>query len=466
MEAKSKKILCIFIAVIVVVVIAVALVLILKPSQNTTKVTFSSENAEASISQATINGAPVEGKMEAMVFSADNSKNTATTEKLNSWSDIDLTFNENMDNIVLNFYIFNQNTDKELNVKLSYTQPGESAGYTYTVSAMKDIESTATEITSGSTITLNPNSAGNGKLVYIFVTFIANDGVESATIDNFELTIELQSEASEPSVDEGDTTKPLYTVIDNNANNIVDAGDSIEFGYYPSTIKASDVTISGNTDANGYYTGSDGEKYAAAVSGSGMYDFSDGTEQVKGETYYFKVEPIVWDILSVDDGVAYLFSKYTLDYYISDNHPLVFEESGLSEWLNDDFYNKAFISAQQDIIQDTMIEEFNDPVKVTLMGEDIASAEYGFQTTIGIFDSNDPKRKKESTDYIRALFTYTSDPASYYIRTLDSNTQTGPRTVTSVNAVTGTFQSSFYGYGEFGIAPVVYIQLENTTISN
>ena len=47
MEAKSKKILGILIAIIVVVVIAVALVLILKPSQNTYKVNFSSENAVA-----------------------------------------------------------------------------------------------------------------------------------------------------------------------------------------------------------------------------------------------------------------------------------------------------------------------------------------------------------------------------------------------------------------------------------
>lgn len=472
MEAKSKKILGILIAVIVVVVIAVALVLILKPSQNTTKVTFSSENAEASISQATVNGNTIEGKMQAMVFSTDNSKNTATTEKLNSWSDIDLTFNENMEDIVLNFYIFNQNTDKELNVKLSYTKASESADYTFTVSAMKDIESTATEITSGSTITLNPNSAGNGKLVYIIVTFSAKDGVESATVDNFELTIELQSEASDTNTNGSESTKPLYVVIDNNSNNIVDAGDSIEFGYYPTTIKASDVTISGNPDANGYYTGSDGEKYAMVVSvNQWTATFSDGTTQTMGETYYFKVEPIVWDILSVDEnGVAYLFCKNSIDVYTSEQVTYVFAESGLSEWLNNNFYNKAFTSAQQGIIQDTTIDEFTDPVKVTLIGSDIANAEYGFQTTVSTYtDGHDTKRVKVATDYVIALFkdALSLNTGSYFIRTIDATS--GPKTVTLVQGNKGNFLLTAYGsaYGiGYGIAPVVNIQLESITISN
>lgn len=44
--------------------------------------------------------------MKAMVFSADTTKNTATTENLNTWSDIDLSFNENLDDITLAFDIF------------------------------------------------------------------------------------------------------------------------------------------------------------------------------------------------------------------------------------------------------------------------------------------------------------------------------------------------------------------------
>ena len=35
----------------------------------------------------------------------------------------------------------------------------------------------------------------------------------------------------------------------------------INFGMYPQTIKDNNVTISGTPDENGYYTGSDGEKY-------------------------------------------------------------------------------------------------------------------------------------------------------------------------------------------------------------
>lgn len=53
-----------------------------------------------------LNGENVENKMKAMVFSADTTKNTATTENLNTWSDIDLSFNENLDDITLAFDIF------------------------------------------------------------------------------------------------------------------------------------------------------------------------------------------------------------------------------------------------------------------------------------------------------------------------------------------------------------------------
>ena len=120
METKSKTILGICIAVVVVAVVAVVLVLTLNKTEPVKQVTFTSENAEASISQAFLNGESVDGKMESMVFSTDSSKNTATTEKLNTWSDIDLTFNENLDDITLAFNIFNQNTDKELKVKLTY----------------------------------------------------------------------------------------------------------------------------------------------------------------------------------------------------------------------------------------------------------------------------------------------------------------------------------------------------------
>lgn len=466
METKSKTILGICIAVVVVAVVAVVLVLTLNKTEPVKQVTFTSENAEASISQAFLNGESVDGKMESMVFSTDSSKNTATTEKLNTWSDIDLTFNENLDDITLAFNIFNQNTDKELKVKLTYENASESADYTFSISAGIDATSPSA-VTSGDTVTLNPNSAGNGKMVTITIIFSAKDGVESVTVDNFELKIELQSEASE-SINTGgngnEGTDPLYVVIDNNSNNVVDAGDSIEFGYYPSTIKASNVTISGSADANGYYTGSDGEKYAMVVSENQWpLEFSDGTIQTQGETYYFKVEPIVWTILDVDtNGVAYLFSTYSIDVQ-QGSSVFTFAESGLSEWLNGEFYNTAFTSAQQDIIQDTTIDEFVDPVKVTLIGSDIANANYGFNTNISSFtEAHDSQRTKTATDYTIVQFRNTINEGSYFIRTI--NATAGSNTVTSVESRNGTFLLASYG-SVMGIAPVVNIQLDSTTIS-
>lgn len=465
MEAKNKTILGVCIAVVVVAVIAVVLVLTLNRNEPARQVTFTSENAEASISQAFLNGEFVDGKMEAMVFSADSSKNTATTEKLNTWADIDLTFGENSDQITLAFNIFNQNADKELNVKLTYESASESADYTYTVSAGIDA-TTPSEVASGDTITLNANSAGNGKMVTITVVFNAKEGAENVVVDDFELTVALQSEASESTG--GDNTEeegPLYKVIDNNSNGIVDFGDYIEFGYYPATIKDASVTLSSTTDANGYYTGSDGEKYVAftSINPSSMTEYSDGTTNADGTTYYFKIEPIVWKVLSVDsNNVVYLFSENVIDAQTGNGGN--YAESGISEWLNSEFLNTAFSNGQQAIIQDTTISEVAEDVKVFLMGEDILNADYGFNPVASDFsDGNDVNRAKEGSDYANARCdNIARSPSTYWIRSITLGDTTNQAVqVTS----TGRFIHSSAYNQYLGIAPALYIQIDSTTIS-
>lgn len=63
-------------------------------------------------------------------------------------------------------------------------------------------------------------------------------------------------------------------------------------------------------------------------------------------------EPIVWEVVAVEDGKALLMSKYVLDckpYYIvqSENEAIydariTWNDSYLKKWLNEDFYSTAF----------------------------------------------------------------------------------------------------------------------------
>lgn len=88
---------------------------------------------------------------------------------------------------------------------------------------------------------------------------------------------------------------------------------SVEYGYYPQTLKASDVTILDETKPEtdgifkGYYKGSDGCYYAKLTATLHNNEESvtvNGKTMINGETYYFKVEPILWDYIS-NPGTKY-----------------------------------------------------------------------------------------------------------------------------------------------------------------
>ena len=124
--------------------------------------------------------------------------------------------------------------------------------------------------------------------------------------------------------------------------------EQFEMGMFPQTIKAEDVTVSATPDADGYYLGSDGEKYAKVVANAYAdgYEFSDDTAVVDGEAYYFKLEPIVWTVIcEEDDGTALIVCNTVLtSSTFCDNDNCTgncnnYKESKVREWLNGEFLN-------------------------------------------------------------------------------------------------------------------------------
>ena len=134
-------------------------------------------------------------------------------------------------------------------------------------------------------------------------------------------------------------------------------GNYALFGSYPQTIKASDVTIDEtNVDANGYYLGSDDEWYAKIrVKSAKARYFTDATEIVGGNDYYFKVKPIMWQIAKIENGKALLVSKDIIeghDYGYNNGY----YGSGVRSWLNGDFYNEAFSAQEKEYIETSTID--------------------------------------------------------------------------------------------------------------
>lgn len=137
----------------------------------------------------------------------------------------------------------------------------------------------------------------------------------------------------------------------------------ITYGLYPQT-NINDVehfTLVENLDtyasshaveANGWYL-YNGEYYATvqAHPHTNNYSFDNGVSIVSNDMYWFKCEPIVWNVLSNNSGECYSLSSLLLDVHrynesysgIKDGHYANnYEYSEVRSWLNNNFYNSAF----------------------------------------------------------------------------------------------------------------------------
>ena len=172
-------------------------------------------------------------------------------------------------------------------------------------------------------------------------------------------------------------------------------GKYVYLGSYAQTIKAYDVQIVSETpDENGYYKGSDGEKYikhtmdiATVHEDEDMPKvFSDcklnvssrGIVMQDGRDYYFKVEKMKWRVLyQYSDGTVFLLSDNAIDsvvwqkniaftdrrrYYNAnegvpaDTYANNYQYSDMRKFLNEDFYEKNFTDAQKALILTTEVD--------------------------------------------------------------------------------------------------------------
>ena len=146
----------------------------------------------------------------------------------------------------------------------------------------------------------------------------------------------------------------------------------ITMGEYPQTIKASNVTINENIiDERGYYLGSDGFYYAKHMAtrpiyeNNNTYKFSNDELIVRYQTYYFKVEPIVWNVLQdlsytnrlfvVSDSPLDIHNFRAHDGRVTPYAKSNYEHSDIRVWLNDEFYYKAFSDLERKFIGLTLV---------------------------------------------------------------------------------------------------------------
>ncbi len=229
----------------------------------------------------------------------------------------------------------------------------------------------------------------------------------------------------------------------------------VEFGDWPQTIKAENVTVDENESVEvgmfTYYKGSDGAWYVKEKERASRDDFkySDGTDvaQEAAESYkYFKVEPIKWRVLTTDyDGKKLLLAEDILlcSYWQCQLPPgspgdYCYEYCQLRAMLNGktvrvhglgsntSFFDKGFLqtafpgvvkniivahridNSSRSMIPDsessnywekmgynTLSRNYDDPDRILVLSvQEVTKEDYGF--------CNNDSRQKSCSDYVKA----------------------------------------------------------------
>ncbi|MBQ7995970.1 MAG: hypothetical protein IJ247_07170 [Bacilli bacterium] len=218
-------------------------------------------------------------------------------------------------------------------------------------------------------------------------------------------------------------------------------GKTLTYGLYPQRNINDSFLVSAldtitTPESNGWYLYKN--DYYAKVSATPIDSdrhFDNGTTIISDTTYWFKCEPIIWNVLSNTNGECYILSSVLLDahcYYHNSTLTRTFdwetveannyEHSDIRSWLNTDFYNSAFALGNSHI-QTTTVDNSsattyslntrtckNTEDKVFLPSyQDYINPIYGFSMSTN--STNTIYRK--TTDWARARGAYYRTDASY-----------------------------------------------------
>ena len=218
---------------------------------------------------------------------------------------------------------------------------------------------------------------------------------------------------------------------------------TITYGLYPQT-HVSDANLitelnklgASAISANQWYFYQN-NYYAKVVAQPFYYSltYSDGYPVIENEIAWFKCEPIVWRILSNDNGYL-IMSEMTLDKMYYTTHESSYDDengkyvsisnyyhSDVRSWLNEDFFNSAFALNNEYVLTTAVDNSYetcngkntwNDSPdtedKVFLPSyKDMKTFAYGFPSN----ESESELRTSKATDYAMAKCLYAYEGAAY-----------------------------------------------------
>lgn len=246
---------------------------------------------------------------------------------------------------------------------------------------------------------------------------------------------------------------------------------SLIFGLLPYTldkvpmVKAADYGISNPRVYNGMSTWDCiyfGSYWQNDTNSDGVADQNDDKE------------PIKWRVLSVNGNDALLLAEQGLDCqpYNTEHAKITWENCTLRTWLNKEFYNTAFTSAEREAIKTTLVKNYgyndygtnggnNTNDKIYLLSTDEATNEiYGFSADKSVSDTRIIKNTAYAKE--RGASDISLDNGTngdWWLRTPGIFRNEAA----SVRNNTGPISSSDVDYNLFSVRPVMHIDLSSST---
>ncbi len=225
----------------------------------------------------------------------------------------------------------------------------------------------------------------------------------------------------------------LEDLIFEDTNYNGDKYNYIYFGNYPQTVELDSSIINEldkltSTNKNGYYeyNGVEYHKHTTNLYFENML-WLNGTQAINNKIYYFKVEPIKWQVIQID-GIIQVLSEYALDYSLFYSslddrtidgvtiHANNYEHSDLRSFLNNEFLNRAFSIDELNLIKvtevdnslDSILEDYNDTFSAnntfdkiySLSFSELLNPDYGFSESMEC-----PNRGVLVSDFAMANYT-------------------------------------------------------------
>ena len=193
--------------------------------------------------------------------------------------------------------------------------------------------------------------------------------------------------------------------------------------------------------------------------------------------YWFNYDPIEWNIITESDGKATLLANLILDsqeYMTSTSETKYshnggtgyannYELSNIRKWLNDNFYNTAFVSYKKLIIQTTTVENGpesmgkTEPNDYTCNNTEDKVFFMSYEEITTHF--TDSAARTSGTDYAKCQGLYVNDGYSHYWTRSPYIDYQPNLTVYYVNGGNGKCYGVLLYYAYIGVRPTITIQL-------